>query len=116
MSVADMATKARQFSADQPHDVSAKAVAQFNRFVFKRMTAIEAEGLFPRSTTWIGFRKDVVLRRYMLDFIRFFAPHIDAQQIDAAARAQEQKEIDFLFKDIKLPVRGGCSDDLSAAA
>jgi DNA-binding MarR family transcriptional regulator len=37
MSVADMATRARQFSADQPHDVSAKAVAQFNRFVFKRM-------------------------------------------------------------------------------
>jgi len=37
MSVADIATRARQFSADQPHDVSAEAVAQFNRFVFKRM-------------------------------------------------------------------------------
>jgi LysR family cys regulon transcriptional activator len=82
----------------------------------KDLTAIEAEGLFPRSTTWIGFRKDVVLRRYMLDFVRLFAPHIDAQQIDAAAKAQEQEEIDNLFKDTELPVRGGCSDDLSAAA
>jgi len=82
----------------------------------KDLTAIEAEGLFPRSTTWIGFRKDVVLRRYMLDFIRLFAPHIDAQQIDSATKAQEQKEIDSLFKETKLPVRGGCPDDLSAAA
>ncbi len=82
----------------------------------KDLTAIDAEGLFPRSTTWIGFRKDVVLRRYMLDFVRLFAPHIDAQQIDAAAKAQEQQEIDKLFKDTTLPVRGGCSDDLSAAA
>ena len=32
-----MATKSRQISADKVHDVSAKAVAQFNRFVFKRM-------------------------------------------------------------------------------
>ena len=82
----------------------------------KDLTAIDAEGLFPRSTTWIGFRKDVVLRRYMLDFVRLFAPHIDSQQIDAAAKAQEQQEIDTLFKDTKLPIRGGCSDDLSAAA
>ena len=82
----------------------------------KDLTAIDAEGLFPRSTTWIGFRRDVVLRRYMLDFIRLFAPHIDARQIDDAAKAQEQEEIDRLFSGIDLPVRGGCADDLSAAA
>ena len=82
----------------------------------KDLTAIEAQGLFPRSTTWIGFRKDVVLRRYMIDFIRLFAPHIDMQQMDAAAKAQGQEEIDSLFKDSKLPIRRGCSDDLSAAA
>ncbi|MEE8343951.1 MAG: hypothetical protein V3R35_01360, partial [Woeseiaceae bacterium] len=63
-----------------------------------------------------GFRKDAILRRYMLDFIRLFAPHIDAQQVDLAVKAQEQEEIDLLFKDTELPVRGGCSDDLSAAA
>ena len=32
-----MATKPRQISADKVHDVSAKTVAQFNRYVFKRM-------------------------------------------------------------------------------
>jgi LysR family transcriptional regulator, cys regulon transcriptional activator len=82
----------------------------------KDLIAIEADGLFPKSTTWIGFRKDIELRRYMLDFIRLFAPHIDARQIDAAAKARDQGEIDSLFKETKLPVRGGCSDDLSAAA
>ncbi|MEE8527188.1 MAG: HTH-type transcriptional regulator CysB [Gammaproteobacteria bacterium] len=82
----------------------------------KDLAVIDAEGLFPRSTTWIGFRKDAILRRYMLDFIRLFAPHIDAQQVDSAVKAQEQEEIDLLFKDTKLPIRGGCSDDLSAAA
>jgi LysR family cys regulon transcriptional activator len=82
----------------------------------KDLTAIEAQGLFPRSTTWIGFRRDVVLRRYMLDFIRLFAPHIDAQQLDAVAKARGQDDIDALFEKTKLPVRGGCADDLSAAA
>ena len=47
------------------------------------MTVISASGLFPRSTTWIGFRKDVVLRRYMLEFVRLFAPHITADQLDS---------------------------------
>lgn len=82
----------------------------------KDLTAMDAQGLFPRSTTWIGFRKDAVLRRYMLDFIRLFAPHIDARQIDAAANARKQEDIDLLFRDTKLPVRSGCTDDLSAAA
>ena len=82
----------------------------------KDLTAIEAHGLFPRSTTWIGFRKGVVLRRYMIDFIRLFAPHIDTQQMDAAVKARGQEEIDSLFKDTKLPIRRGCTDDLSAAA
>ena len=48
MSVADIATRARQFSADQPHDVSAEAVAQFNRFVFKRMAEKFGGGAHPK--------------------------------------------------------------------
>ena len=82
----------------------------------KDLAAIEAVGLFPRNTTWIGYRKDADLRRYMLDFIRLFAPHIDAQQIEGATKAQGQHEIDALFKDTKLPVRGVCSDGCLAAA
>ena len=80
------------------------------------LTPIKANGLFPRSTAWIGFRKNTVLRCYMADFIRLFAPHIDADQIAKAARAVSQDEMDQLFRNNQLPVRNGTCDCLSAAA
>jgi len=76
----------------------------------KDLTAIEADGLFPRSTTWIGFRKDAVMRRYMLDFAQLFAPHITAAQLDEMRHARSQDDIDKLYADADLPIRGGCSD------
>ena len=82
----------------------------------KDLAAIEAEGLFPRSTTWIGFRKDSVLRRYMLDFVSLFAPHITAEQLEQVRHARSQEDIDKLFAKAQLPIRGGCSDDITEAA
>ena len=58
------------------------------------MTVISATGLFPRTTTWIGFRKDVVLRRYMLEFVRLFAPHITADQLEKTRHVRSQLESD----------------------
>ena len=71
------------------------------------MTAISATGLFPRSTTWIGFRKDVVLRRYMLEFVRLFAPHITADQLEKTRHARSQVDIDKLFIDAHIPTKNG---------
>jgi LysR family cys regulon transcriptional activator len=82
----------------------------------KDLTPIDASGLFPRSTTWIGFRKDAVLRRYMLDFIRLFAPHMTTDQLEQTRHLRSQVEIDKLFEDAEIPVRSGCSDDITAAA
>ena len=79
----------------------------------KDLAAIQAEGLFPRSTTWIGFRKEAVLRRYMLDFVQLFAPHISADQLEKTRHARTQDDIDKLFADAKLPVRDGCNEDLA---
>ncbi len=76
----------------------------------KDLHVIEAEGLFPRSTTWIGFRKDTVLRRYMLDFVQLFAPHVTSEKLGDVRRARSQSEIDQLFDETELPVRGGCPD------
>lgn len=81
----------------------------------KDLTAIEAEGLFPRSTTWIGFRKDAVLRRYMLDFVQLFAPHITADQLEQTRHVRSQDDIDKLFESAELPIRGGCSDEVPIA-
>lgn len=82
----------------------------------KDLQVIEAEGLFPRSTTWIGFRKDTVLRKYMLDFVQLFAPHVTAQKLGDVRRARSQGEIDKLFDETELPVRTGCADGVIEAA
>ena len=80
------------------------------------LTALGAEGLFPRSTTWIGFRKEAVLRRYMLDFVQLFAPHITDSQIEQTRNARTQDDIDVLFDDAQLPIRAGCSNAITEAA
>ena len=77
---------------------------------------IDAEGLFPRSTTWIGYRKNTVLRRYMFDFIRLFASHVSSQQLDDIRRASSQEDIDDLFDPSELPVLGGCDEGVTEAA
>lgn len=82
----------------------------------KDLQVIDAEGLFPRSTTWIGFRKDAVLRRYMLDFMQLFAPHLSARKLEDIKRASSQDEIDRLFDNDELPIRRGCPGGASEAA
>lgn len=82
----------------------------------KDLLALDAEGLFPRSTTWIGFRKDIVLRRYMLDFVQLFAPHISADQLEKTRHVRTQAEVDKLYEGAALPIRGGCSGSITAAA
>ena len=82
----------------------------------KKLTPIKLNGLFPRSTTWIGFRRKAALRYYMADFIHLFAPHVDTVKIEAAARAVSQRELDLLFRNISLPVKNGAGGRLYAAA
>ena len=79
----------------------------------KDLRVIEAEGLFPRSTTWIGFRKDSILRRYMTEFVQLFAPHMSARKIDEVRQARTQSEIDALFDEVELPVRDSCGDGIT---
>jgi len=81
-----------------------------------KLTALAVNGIFPRSTTWIGFRKNTVLRCYMADFIRLFAPHISAEQIETLSVSKNQQDIDHLFRDTVLPVRNGSCRNLFAAA
>ena len=82
----------------------------------KDLTALSAAGLFPRVTTWLGFRRDSVLRRYMVDFIALFAPHLTPQLTRKAAQLTTQTEVDELFDEAQLPVRGGCDESPCAVA
>jgi LysR family cys regulon transcriptional activator len=80
------------------------------------LVAIDAKGLFPRVTTWIGFPRDMVLRRFMVDFIHLFAPHYSPRLIREAAGSLTQEQLEQLIADVPLPVRGGCEQDAVAAA
>jgi LysR family cys regulon transcriptional activator len=80
------------------------------------LAAIPATDVFPRSKTWVGMRRDTVLRCYMADFLRLFAPHLSNDQIERATRAGSQDEVDQLLKGTGMPVRNGCGSKLSAAA
>lgn len=80
------------------------------------LAAIPVKGIFPRSTTWIGLRRNMMLRCYMADFLRLFAPHLSDEQIERAARATSQQEVDQLINGAGLPVKNGFCSKLSAAA
>ena len=69
------------------------------------LVAIPATGLFPQVTTWLGFRRDSVLRHYMVDFIGLFAPHLDAHLMRQVLQLGSQAEVDELLKGIELPLR-----------
>lgn len=73
----------------------------------KDLVALDAVGLFPRVTTWLGFRRDSVLRGYMVDFIALFAPHLSTEMIRRAAELPSQAEVDALLESVKLPLRTG---------
>jgi LysR family cys regulon transcriptional activator len=79
------------------------------------LVALDATGLFPRVTTWIGFRRDTVLRGYMVDFAALFAPHLAPELTQRAASFENQEDVDALLADVDLPLRGGCDDEFGSA-
>jgi len=69
------------------------------------LVSIEAAHLFPVHTTWIGFARGGLLRRYMYDFMHLMAPHLTRRLVDRAALCGSQDEVNSLFSNIQLPVR-----------
>jgi LysR family cys regulon transcriptional activator len=80
------------------------------------LVALNAAGLFPRVKTWIGFRRDIVLRGYMVDFASLFASHLLPELTQQAASMETQQEVEVLFEKIRLPLRGGCDDEFGAVS
>ena len=70
--------------------------------------AISGENIFPKCTTYFGFRRGMVLSRYAMSFINLFSEHLTPSIVSNAASTKTQAEVDNLFKKIKLPVKGGC--------
>jgi LysR family cys regulon transcriptional activator len=69
------------------------------------LVAIDAEHLFAAHTTWLGFRRGTLLRRYMFEFAQLLAPHLDRRLVERAHRAGSADEVAGLFAAIELPER-----------
>jgi LysR family cys regulon transcriptional activator len=66
---------------------------------------IDTSDLFPTHTTWIGFRRGGLLRKYQLDFIQLFAPHLTRRLIERAAGSANASEVEQLVADLELPLK-----------
>ena len=50
------------------------------------LAAIDASHLFPDAVTWVAYRKDRLLKKYMFDFVRLLAPRLKLTFEDGAIR------------------------------
>ena len=48
------------------------------------LVALDASHLFPTSLTEIGIRSNRFMRRYIYDFINYFAPHLQPEKVEQA--------------------------------
>jgi LysR family transcriptional regulator, cys regulon transcriptional activator len=69
------------------------------------LSVTDLEHLFPAHTTWIGFRRGLLLRRYMLEFIQLFAPHLDRRTVERANLLASNEAVAKLVADVELPLR-----------
>ena len=69
------------------------------------LKAIDAGHLFAAHTTWIGFRRGTLLRKYMYEFAQLLAPHLDRRLVERAHRASSPEEVREMFAEVELPER-----------
>ena len=56
------------------------------------LVALDARHLFRPSTTRIGFKRGLILRQYMYDFMQMFAPHLNRNLVDRCAQLATHEE------------------------
>ena len=69
------------------------------------LAVIDAEHLFPAHTTWIGFRRGLLLRRYMYEFIQLLAPHLDKRTVERANQLASNDAVAGFLGNAELPLR-----------
>jgi LysR family transcriptional regulator, cys regulon transcriptional activator len=67
------------------------------------LVAIDGAHLFPEFVTWIGVRRGKLLRGYMYEFIRLFAPHLTRKLVDQALRARDAAGMKAAFDSVQVP-------------
>ena len=69
------------------------------------LVTLDGAHLFEPSTTHIGFRRGTFLRKFMYEFIAWFAPHLERDIVEEAVRCPTQAARERLFADLPMPIR-----------
>ena len=59
--------------------------------------------LFPVHTTWAGFRRGLLLRGFMYEFLQLLAPHLSPRLVQVAEQSDSQDDVEREFADIRIP-------------
>ena len=70
--------------------------------------AVSGENIFPKCTTYFGFRRGTLLSQFSISFINLLAAHLTPKAILKASESKSQADVNILFESINLPVMGGC--------
>jgi LysR family cys regulon transcriptional activator len=70
--------------------------------------AVSGENIFPKCTTYFGFRRGTLLSQFSISFINLLAAHLTPKIILKASESKSQEDVNMLFDAINLPVMGGC--------
>lgn len=71
------------------------------------LQVIDAAGLFPRLTTWLGFSRDLLLKQYHCDFIQLLAPHLNEKKLQKICRHPDSDEYRDWLQRVQLPLMAG---------
>jgi LysR family transcriptional regulator, cys regulon transcriptional activator len=67
------------------------------------LVVLDGAHLFPEAVTWIGVRRGRLLRGYMYEFIRLFAPHLTRKLVDEALRQRDPATVAAKFAGVVVP-------------
>ncbi len=74
------------------------------------LVPLDLGDVFPTLTTWLGLRRDAVIKGYMAQFAQLFAPHLTERLIKQAHECDTPAAVAQVLADIALPERFGCMD------
>jgi LysR family transcriptional regulator, cys regulon transcriptional activator len=69
------------------------------------LAVLDAAHLFEGHVTWLGFRRGMLLRAYMYDFIELLASHLPRKLVQAAEKSATQEAVNRLFASFNTPLR-----------
>ncbi|MEN1728331.1 MAG: LysR substrate-binding domain-containing protein [Pseudomonadota bacterium] len=69
------------------------------------LITLPVDHLLPTLTTWIGWRKDQLLKTYHTQFLHLLAPHLDPALIDDAVRGRAIPALSTLSEESDLPIQ-----------